>query len=136
MGKKKATLDTNILISTFGWEGHPRKVLEKVILGEVEMITSNEQLTELLEVLDYPRFQFSHDQKDRFKELIIELSTIVSIKEKFNVIKTDPDDNRILECAVAGGAEYIVTGDSDLLLLRNFRGINIMTAREFLSETE
>ncbi len=134
MGKKKATLDTNILISALGWKGNPYQVFSKFVNEEVELIISDEQFSELSEVLEYPKFQFTEEQKNRFKTLILELATFVKPVEKIDAIKNDPDDNIILEAAVDGNVGYIVSGDPDLLELKEFRGIKIVTARQFLEE--
>jgi len=117
-----------------GWTGKPKQVFEKVISGRVELVISDDQFSELSKVLDYPRLQFTEEQKDRFKSLILEIATFVRPVEEIDVIKRDPDDNMILECAVAGSVHYIVTGDPDLLGLKEFRGIKIVTAKEFLKE--
>ena len=138
MGKKgsktKATLDTNILISALGWGGSPKQVFDKIINGKIELLISDEQFNELSNALDYTKLQFTDDQKKRFKALILEIATFVEPIEKINVIKKDPADNMILECAIAGDVDYIVTGDSHLLDLKEFREINIVKAREFLEE--
>lgn len=134
MGKTKATLDTNILISALGWKGNPKQVFNKIVNREIELVISDAQFDELSETLDYPKFQFTEEQKDRFKALILEVSTFVKPTEKIDAIKNDPDDNIILEAAVAGNVDYIVSGDPDLLDLRKFREIKIRTAKEFLDE--
>jgi len=135
MGKTKATLDTNILISALGWTGNPKQVFDKIVNGEVELVISNEQFNELSEAIEYPKFQFTQQQKDRFKSLVLELSNFVKPLERIDAVKKDPDDNMVLEAAVAGNAEYIVSGDPDLLELKEFRGIKIRTPRKFLEET-
>ncbi len=135
MGKTKATLDTNILISALGWKGNPKKVFEKIVNGEVELIISDEQFAELSEALEYPKFQFAEEQKARFKALILGIATFVKPVEKIDIVKNDPDDNIHLEAAVAGKADYIITGDPDLLDLKEFRGIKIITARDFLENS-
>lgn len=134
MGKTKATLDTNILISALGWKGYPKQVFDKVVKGEVELVISDEQFDELSRVLEYPKFRFTDEQKNRFKELILEIATFVKPIEKIHAIKTDTEDNMHLETAIAGDAEYIVSGDPDLLELKKFRNIKIITAKEFLNE--
>ena len=133
MGKVKATLDTNILISSLGWEGNPHKIFNRILNGDIEMITSGPQFDELARVLEYQKFQFSEEQKDRFKSLILEIGTFVNLAEEIDIIKKDPDDNMILETALAGNADYIITGDPDLLELKEFKGIKIITARNFLN---
>ena len=134
MGKTKATLDTNILVSAFGWKGNPKQVLNKVITGETELVISDKQFKELAEVLEYPKFRFTTQQKDRFKALILEIATFVKPVKKIDAIKEDPDDNMILECAIAGDVNYIVTGDHDLLNLKEFRGVKMRTPKQFLEE--
>lgn len=134
MGTTKATLDTNILVSALGWEGNPKLVFSKIVDNEVELIISYEQFSELSRVLNYSKFQFTEEQKSRFKSLIVEIAKFVESTEKLDVIKTDPDDNMIIETAIAGNADYIITGDPDLLNLKEFRGIKIITARAFLEE--
>ena len=134
MGKTKATLDTNILISALGWKGKPKQVFAKALNGEVELVISDKQFDELERVLDYPKFCFTEEQKKRFKALVLSVATLVKPEEKINVIKEDPDDNMVLECGVAGKVDYIVTGDPDLLKLKEFRSIKIRTAKEFLKE--
>ena len=132
MGKTKATLDTNILISALGWKGNPKRVFGKITSGEVEFVISDEQFAELSETLEYPKFGFTKEQKDKFKSLILEIATFVKPVEKIDAIKVDPDDNMHLESAVAGNVGYIVSGDSDLLDLKEFRRIKIVTAKKFL----
>lgn len=134
MGKTKVTLDTNILISALGWNGNPNQVFSRIVSGEVDFIISDEQFTELAETLEYPKFQFTEEQKDRFKSLILETATFVKPIEKIDTIKNDPDDNMVLEAAVAGNVEYIITGDPDLLDLKKFREIKIVKAKEFLED--
>lgn len=136
MDKTKATLDTNILISALGWEGKPKQVFAMAVEGKFELVISDKQFTELERVLDYPRFQFTEEQKGRFKALVMAVAKLVNPAEEINVITDDPDDNMILECGVAGDVDYIVTGDPDLLKLEKFRDIKIRTAKEFLEETQ
>ncbi len=132
MGKKKITLDTNVLISAFGWGGKPKEILYKIIDGEIELFISESQFTELAKTLDYPKFKFSEEQKERFKALIFKIAIFVEPLERVEIIKTDPDDNIFLECALAGKLDYIVTGDSDLLKLNEFKGTKIVTPEDFL----
>lgn len=134
MDKTKATLDTNILISALGWKGNPKQVFDKITDGEVELVISDEQFDELSEALEYPKFGFTKEQKDRFKSLVLEVATFVKPVEKIDVIKNDPDDNMHLKTAAAGNVKYIVSGDYDLLDLKEFRGIRIVTAKKFLEE--
>ncbi|MFH1376308.1 MAG: putative toxin-antitoxin system toxin component, PIN family [Candidatus Woesearchaeota archaeon] len=132
MGKKKVVLDTNILISALGWNGKPRQIFQKCIEGDLELIISKEQLKELNKVMNYPKFKFSDEQKETFISIILEIAKVVEIKNSLKVIKDDPDDNMILETALASNVDYIISGDPHLLNLEEFKGIKILKASDFL----
>jgi len=132
MGKKKIILDTNILISALGWGGNPKSIFNKVIDGEFELILSYKQLNELLRVLNYPKFKFTDEQKDRFLLVLLEISTLVETKHKVDIIKEDPDDNLILEPSNEMEIDYIISGNDHLLKLKEFKNTKIVTAKEFL----
>ncbi len=134
MGKKKIVLDTNILISAFGWNGKPRKILRHVISQQFELILSQQQIIEIRRVLDYPKFAFENDQKTRFLTFLCTIAFIIDVPNTLRIIKEDPEDNIILETALIGNALYIITGDYHLLKLKEFNGIKIITAAEFLTE--
>ena len=132
MGKKRIILDTNILISALGWKGNPRIIFERVIAGEFELILSYKQLNELLRVLDYPKFKFTDEQKDRFLSILLEVATLVKTKSDVDAIKEDPSDNIMLEPANEMKIDYIISGNDHLLKLKEFKGAKIVTAKEFL----
>lgn len=133
MGQKKIVLDTNILISAFGWPGKPRKIFRKVLDQKYILVESKETLTELRKVLDYPKFGFDSERKIRFLALVTAVAELVGVKPEFDVIKADPSDNKFLDLAVAAKADYIVSGDRHhLLQLKEFREIKIVTPAEFL----
>lgn len=132
MGKKKIVLDTNILISALGWGSNPKKIFNKVIEKEFELVISKTQLEELGEVMNYPKFAFTKEQKARFLNILQEISTIVETRGNIDVIKEDPDDNVIIETALENNVEYIITGDGHILKLRKIGKIEIVTATEFM----
>jgi len=82
--------------------------------------------------MDYPKFNFTEEQKARFISIILEIATMVEITGKVKVIVDDPDDNAILETAVVGNVQYLVSGDPHLLKLKEFAKVKILTASEFL----
>ena len=131
MGKKKIVIDTNNLISALGWEGNSRDLLRKVIDKEYEFIISIKQLEELKNVLDYPKFRFSEDQKRKFLEIIFKITAVIKTKLKLDVC-VDKKDNMFLECAVEGKADYSISGDDHLLRLKKFRNARIVSVKEFL----
>ena len=132
MGKTKVLLDTNIFISAVGWKGKPKVIFEKCLNGELELVTSPEQMEELQRVLEYPRLQFTEKQKETFISLILEIATMVEITGKVKVIEEDPDDDIMIETAVVGNVDYIISGDPHLLKLKEFAKVKIVTANEFL----
>ncbi|MBD2481022.1 putative toxin-antitoxin system toxin component, PIN family [Planktothrix sp. FACHB-1365] len=125
--------DTNVLLSGLGWRGSPYRCLELARTGQIKAITCQELLDELLEKLKQ-KLNFTDSQiTDTLFDLLSFLQ-VVKISNTLNVIITDPDDNMVLECAVIGHANYIVTGDKKHLLpLKNYQGIEIVNATDFLS---
>ncbi len=88
-------------------------------------------MQELAEKLD-TKLKFSPDQTTETLADYLSFHRLVSIPKTLNAVPRDPDDNAVLECALEAGASHIVTGDDDLLVLKEFRGIQIVRASEFL----
>ena len=132
MGKKKIVIDTNNLISALGWEGKSKELFRKVIDKEYDLFISIKQIAELKEVMNYPKFSFSEEQKRKFLEILFESATIVDTKTSLNAVKEDPEDNILLECAVEVNADYIISGDEHLKKLKEFEKIKIISVSEFL----
>jgi putative PIN family toxin of toxin-antitoxin system len=99
----------------------------------ITLLISREILTEYLRVFAYPKFQLS-DQEIRplIEEELLPFVDTIRVRRRLAVVRRDPDDDKFLECAVAGRAQYLVTGDRDLRELGTFRGTTILTAGEFL----
>lgn len=127
----KAVLDTNILVSSVFWMGNPHRIVELAIEGKIRACTSPEILAELEKVLKRD-FLEDHDFIDSQIALILEYAEVVMPVRRIQAVKDDPEDDKILECAVAAGAEYIVTGDPHLLDLGNFEGTKIVKPADFL----
>ena len=98
------------------------------------LLVSDASAGELVEVLQRPKFDKYADRYDRdaFLSSLLQLAVHVSINLEITACR-DPKDNIILELAVSGNADYIITGDADLLVLNPFRGIAIVTPAEFLT---
>ncbi len=129
----RVVLDTNVLISAIGWRGNPRKVLDLCIEGELSLVQTQETLKELERVLQRPKFNFISVEKRQ--ELLGDLRRIsikVTPEKNIGVIQEDPEDNKFLDCALAGKADYIVSGDWHLLTLKEHEGIKMVTASELL----
>jgi putative PIN family toxin of toxin-antitoxin system len=129
----RVVIDTNVLISAIFWTGKPKQLLNKVRHREITFITSKILLDELKEVLvrkDKP-FRLSEEESDRIVSAVRDIAEIIQPSSQVDICEHQ-NDNRVLECAMDGGAEFIVTGDSDLLELKFFRTVKIITVREFL----
>jgi len=128
----RVVLDTNILISAIVFGGKPKIILEKAIRGDIQLVLSDPILEELQGVLLGKKFRYPTHVVVEIAQQLTSLAEIVYPEVEIVVIKNDPYDNRILECAVNGKAKYIVSGDSDLLLLKSYQNIDILTPDEFL----
>ena len=134
-GKKNMlsfTLDTNTLVSATISHGNEYELLKFARGWKIRLFLSLEIINEFKEVISRPKFGFSEQQVDDVVKQLINLSEIIITWVVINEIKEDPDDNMVLECAVSCKAKYIVSGDSHLLKLKEFREIEILSAKGFL----
>lgn len=127
----KAVLDTNIFISAIEWSGKPYAILKKWKNKKFTLITSIEILTELVEILRRD-FGYADNVAYYWYQFIGANSSVVTPTQKIELIREDPDDNKVLECAIEGKAEYIISGDIHLLNLKVYKGIKIVKPDEFL----
>ncbi len=127
----KAVIDTNIWVSFL--IGRLLAGLDDYILdGLLEVVLSEEQLEEISTVLRRPKFRqhFSADDIEEFLSLLYKSACIVEIHHTIRDCR-DEKDNFLLETAIRGKANYIVTGDKDLLVLNPYRGKKIIGFKEF-----
>jgi putative PIN family toxin of toxin-antitoxin system len=131
----RITLDTNVLISSLIVAGGSAdQVMRFVRDGEVEMVLSQFILDELARVLTQ-KFELPTKAVQKAVQRFQRLATIVQPTITIDIIKEKEDDNRILECAVAGKVDYLVTGDKrHILPLRSIQGIPIVAVSEFLQK--
>lgn len=135
MGKKtKVVIDTNVIISAFGWGGLPEEVINLAGSGKILNHTSVELIDELRRVLTYSNLPFSAASRIEILETMFSISHIVQPSELLSFIKQDDSDDRVLECALSAEADFIITGDRHLLNIQQFRGISIITPENFLRE--
>ncbi|MBI4163642.1 MAG: putative toxin-antitoxin system toxin component, PIN family [Candidatus Aenigmarchaeota archaeon] len=130
--KLKVVLDTNIYVSSVFWLGKPHQIVELAIDGKIQVFTSPQILEELERVLKRD-FVEEHDFIESQIALILEYSKVVRPLNTIKAVQEDPDDNKIVECAVTAQADYIITGDPHLLNLKEFHRTKIVKAAEFLS---
>ena len=127
-------VDTNTLVSRLLLSGSiPAQAVQKAIRSG-DLLFSSETLTELNEVLRRPKFDRYLGPKDRdqFMHLLARLAIIVQVTHPVQGCR-DPKDDKFLEVAFNGRADVLISGDADLLELNPFRGIPILSRREFLS---
>lgn len=129
----RAVLDTNVLISGIIATGVPHELLVYGFDHEYQIVVSVETLTELRETLrKYPeRFRMDESEVQTEVETIRYFAEFVDPDEEIAVVEPDPDDDKFLEAAVAGDVDYVVSGDSHLLDIKSFRGIDIVEPRTF-----
>lgn len=135
----RIVIDTNVFVSALITPGSgSAKVLGLLKSEEFEAIVSKETLSETERVLNYPKIKKRHGLSlMEIKNLVAHYAAMankVLVKKKLNVIKDDPSDNIFLGCALAGQADFIVSGDAHLLKLRMFEKIPILNPRDFLDK--
>lgn len=129
------TADTNIYVSALVFAGVPRQFLKEVAAGRFQLAISDAILTELRGVLR-DKFTWTEAEIAEALSLLASCTTLVHPTQTLDVVPDDPDDNRVVECAVAAGSRFIVTGDSDLLRLGSYGNIRILKAADFLKLVE
>ncbi len=128
----KVVFDTNIFISAFVFpRGRAEEAITRVAEGKVQLFLSKPIIHEVLDVLAR-KFDRDREELARVAVYITDLGEIVHSRRKIKVL-TDDADNRILECALAGNAAFIVTGDKAMLQLGEYKEIKIITLKEFLA---
>jgi putative PIN family toxin of toxin-antitoxin system len=129
-------LDTSTLVSAFFWEGNESELLEKIEQGRAKLFTSQDILFEIEDVIRRPKFSQIMCQAgltpDQIIQKIIALSNLVIDKELNIDVCRDKKDNKFLECAENAKADYIISGDEDLLSLKEFHGIKIVKTSKIL----
>ena len=129
----RVVFDTNILVSALVFPGgRGDAALRRVIARTDQLVMSKPILDELLDVLSR-KFAREAEELAHVAVFVSELAMVVAPKRRLRIVQDDPD-NRILECALAGHAEAIVTGDKALLALKSFRNIPMVTLRAYLGD--
>ena len=127
--------DVNVLVSGLLWTGVPHQILQAAETGKLTLVIAPMILEELHEVLGRPKFSRRIVAlSSSVGELIGSLLTVVEVIQNPQVkpvIQQDPDDDKILACGVAARAQWIVSGDEHLLMLKRYRRIRIVTPRAF-----
>jgi putative PIN family toxin of toxin-antitoxin system len=129
----RVVLDTNVLVSGLLFGGSPGKLLDLWKIGTIRLMMSRVMLDEFLRVLAYPKLRLSEEEIHYL--LYVEVLPHVEMVEVHPgpiLIPADLSDDMFLQCAVAAGAKYIISGDRHLLQLKSYKRINILSPAEFL----
>jgi len=131
----RVTADANILVSGLNFpRGKPFQLLELSRTGKIDLAVSEAILAEMEDVLRR-KFGWNDERIAIGRKRITDLARTVRPSMQLDVVKEDPDDNKILECASAAGSDFIVSGDKDLLRLSRYDSIAILTVADFLTKT-
>src|SRR3989344_8016249 len=131
MKKIRIVLDTNVWLSGLFWSGKASRIIEYAEDNKIKILVSEKILQEIMEVLqrDSKFHTFLKEKEQKIKDVIqtiISISELISSTTKVNVVKEDHDDDIILETALDGNAQYILTYDNHLLKLGKFGKIKII----------
>jgi putative PIN family toxin of toxin-antitoxin system len=134
----RVTLDTNVLVSAFiSKQGHSANILDVVTtFDEIALVLSEQIMDEFEDVMAREevkeRFDYTAAEIEEFAGAIKGVAKIVRVKSDFRTVEEDPKDDMVLNTAYDGKAEYIVSGDRHLQNLKKFRGIGIVSPRQFM----
>jgi putative PIN family toxin of toxin-antitoxin system len=126
-------LDTNIYVSAILFKGKPRLVLQELVDERVLAFISNEILKELEDTLSKPKFKLNNDFVQIVLSEIRDITKLISISPLNSYLELrDRNDYHILEAAYSAKVDFLVTGDKDLLSLKNIPDFKIVPPEEFL----
>ena len=126
----RVTLDTNVFISATQWESSvAHKLLIKMIEKDFEVFTTQEILEEFAKVLKRD-FKYEDEEVSNIIIKIMFFTNIIEPSVDLDVVLEDPDDNKIIECAIESESDYIVSYDKHLLKIKEYKSIKILTPEE------
>jgi putative PIN family toxin of toxin-antitoxin system len=133
----RVVLDTNTILSALFWSGLPGKVYQQARTAKYTLLTSSPLLMELELVLQRPKFQKHLDTKGVTLDDVIQDHRRIALQVKPQAVPQDAirdrKDRIVLGCALGGEADYIVSGDKDVLSLGRYEGISIVTSADFIA---
>lgn len=131
----RVVLDTNVLVSALLFTGISSELVSLWRGNAITVLLSRDILEEYLRVFGYPKFQLSEAEiKGLIEEELLPYVEVVNPRRRLRVVERDPSDDKFLECAVAGKARVIISGDKDLLSIGRYRQVRIQTPAQFLDE--
>ncbi|MFA5688491.1 MAG: putative toxin-antitoxin system toxin component, PIN family [Kiritimatiellales bacterium] len=132
----RIVLDSNVIISAILFGGIPARIFNPVMDGSVVCFTSLPVMDEVRDVLLRKKFGLSAEQAFLIVRELHDLFHVVTPRRTISGVCSDPDDDRILECALEADAHFIVSGDAHLLQIKQWEKIQIVTPAQFLKKIE
>jgi len=131
----RVVLDTNAVVSALLFSGISSELVSLWQKDLITLLLSRAILDEYLRVFSYPKFELTEEEiKELIQEEILPYAEVVKPKRRLRVVQRDPSDDKFIECAVAGKARVIISGDKDLLSLGRYRQIRILSPAKFLAD--
>lgn len=128
----RVVVDTNVVVSGIFWRGAPYRLLCRWVDGRIDLFATAEILEEYIDVIDRLAATCNRaDLADRWKIYLFEHVKLVQAVGNYTACR-DPDDNKFVTCALSVDAEYLVSGDDDLLVLRTAGSVTIVAPADFL----
>jgi putative PIN family toxin of toxin-antitoxin system len=125
----RVVIDTNVLVSAFLKRGRSRNLLFK-LLEKHTVVLSSQMLAELTDVLSREKFNVTSAQIDRFISVLVRQAIVVPLSSNLKIVLEDPDDDMVLNTALSGAADYIVSGDKHLLTIACYKSVKILSINE------
>ena len=136
----KVVLDTNVWISAFLWGGKPAEIIKAAEQNRIVIFASEEIVAEISRVLTYPKIRrIYHDStlsRETFIQTVMSIAKFVKVTEKLDVVREHSADDKFVECALAAGAHFLVSGDNHLLKVACYKKTQIVSVKEFLKRIE
>ncbi|MDG7024973.1 MAG: putative toxin-antitoxin system toxin component, PIN family [Nitrososphaerota archaeon] len=132
----RVVLDTNVVVSAVASGGKPRQLLDWGVDGRFQIVVSEFILKEVGTVLRRPKFKASEEEVSNVILTLVQSGDVTTVTSSFEVVGEDPTDDAILNTALDGGAEILVTGDRHLLELKEFKRTKILSVSEALKRLQ
>ncbi len=131
----RVVIDTNVFISSFLGRGNPKQIIDLWINGNLTLCLSREIIDEYVEVLIRLGIKNANEIEEMLQLFANGYHSIFTAKTKtLKIVMEDPDDNKFFECAVSLEAKFIISGDKNVLKIKDYCGIKVVSPKEFLAE--
>ena len=126
----RIVIDTNVVASAILFGGKPAELMQLVLMQSVSAVATQEIMAEYRLIIDSLLKKYASRVGPRSAEPVLSVIEIIPSQTRVDVCR-DPDDNKFISCAIDGQCYYIVSGDKDLLTLKEYRDVKIVTVAEF-----